>query len=128
VQLHTDSGKLRQILVNLLANAIKFSDRGDVMIAVRAEERDADGHVIFEVSDSGKGIAAEHLDRIFEPFWQVEARSVHGREGTGLGLSLARQLARLLGGDVVVAASTLRGGSTFVCSVPVRRGSEVPGP
>jgi signal transduction histidine kinase len=128
VQLHTDSGKVRQILVNLLANAVKFSDRGDVVLAVRTEERDVGGHVSFEVSDTGTGIATEHFDRIFEPFWQVEARSSHARGGTGLGLSVARTLARLLGGDVVVTASVLGRGSTFLCSVPVRWGSEVLGP
>lgn len=120
VKLHTDSGKVRQILVNLLANAVKFTDSGDVVIAVRTDGQDVDARVIFEVSDSGAGIATEHLERIFEPFWQVGARSSHDLQGTGLGLSVARQLARLLGGDVVVTASTLGRGSTFVCSVPVR--------
>ena len=120
VQLHTDAGKVRQILVNLLANAVKFTDRGDIVVAVRTEEQHGDAQVIFEVSDSGTGIATEHFDRIFEPFWQVGARSAQVHEGTGLGLSVARQLARLLGGDVVVTASALGRGSTFVCSVPVR--------
>ena len=110
---------MRQILVNLLANAVKFSDRGDVLIAVRTEGLDANPRVRFEVSDTGMGIAPEHHDRIFEPFWRV-GPSAHDREGTGLGLSLARQLARFLGGDVVLIASALGRGSTFVVTLPTR--------
>jgi signal transduction histidine kinase len=124
VQLHTDPGKVHQILVNLLANALKFSDRGDVVLAARTEGADADMRVSFAVSDTGVGIAPEHTDRIFEPFWRVDSTSQREREGTGLGLSVARQLARLLGGDVVVGASELGRGSSFVfwlpCAGPAR--------
>jgi signal transduction histidine kinase len=120
VHLHTDAGKVRQILVNLLANAIKFSERGDVLIAVRTEGLDADSRVLFEVSDTGVGIAPEHHDRIFEPFWRADPSAARDRKGTGLGLSLARQLARFLGGDVVLVASALGRGSTFIASLPAR--------
>lgn len=120
VHLHTDVGKVRQILVNLLANAVKFSDRGDVVIALRTEGLDADARVFFEVSDTGAGIAPEHRGRIFEPFWRANPSAARNREGTGLGLSLARQLARLLGGDVVLVASAPGRGSTFIVSLPVR--------
>ena len=120
VRLHTDVGKLRQILVNLLANAVKFSERGDVALAVHTEGVDGDQRVIFAVSDSGAGIAADHHERIFDPFWRADPTSEGGREGTGLGLSVARQLARLLGGDVIVIASEVGRGSTFACSVPAR--------
>ena len=120
VQLHTDPGKVRQILVNLLANAVKFSDRGDIVLAVHTEGVDASQRVIFEVSDTGAGITPEHHDQIFEPFWQVNPTLARAREGTGLGLSVARHLARLLGGDVVLTASALGRGSTFVFSLPAR--------
>jgi signal transduction histidine kinase len=120
VRLHTDAGKVRQILVNLLANAVKFSEHGDVALAVRTEELDVNMRVIFEVSDSGAGIAAEHHARIFEPFWRVDPTSTRDREGTGLGLSVARQLARLLGGDLVISTSVPGQGSTFVFSIPGR--------
>ena len=120
VQLHTDPGKVRQILVNLLANAVKYSERGDIVLTVRTEGVEADQRVIFAVSDTGAGITPEHHDQIFEPFWQVDPTLARGREGTGLGLSVARHLARLLGGDVVVTASALGRGSTFVFSVPAR--------
>src|SRR4029078_11725946 len=76
--------------------------------------------VSFAVSDSGMGLAPEHTDRIFEPFWRVDSARVREREGTGLGVSVAPQPARVLGGDVVVGASELGRGSTFVLSLPVR--------
>jgi signal transduction histidine kinase len=76
--------------------------------------------VLFEVSDTGVGIAPEHHDRIFEPFWRADPSAARDRKGTGLGLSLARQLARFLGGDVVLVASALGRGSTFIASLPAR--------
>lgn len=120
VRLHTDPGKLRQILVNLLANAVKFSAPSDIVL--RIEVVDAGEHVVFEVSDSGRGIAAEYHERIFEPFWRSEPTSARRQEGTGLGLSVARKLAWLLGGDLRLAASVPGQGSTFVVSLPVRSG------
>jgi signal transduction histidine kinase len=121
VELHTDPGKVRQILVNLLANAVKFSSHGEVVLLLRVDGVDAAVRVHFEVTDTGSGIALEDHQRVFEPFWQVHPASPHSEAGsTGLGLSVARQLARLLGGDVVVAASALGKGSTFILSLPAR--------
>ena len=120
LRLRTDPGKVHQILVNLLGNALKFSDGGDVVLTTRTEGVGASLRVSFAVSDTGMGLAPEHTARIFEPFWRVDSTMVREREGTGLGLSVARQLARLLGGDVVVGASELERGSTFVLSLPVR--------
>jgi signal transduction histidine kinase len=89
----TDAHRLRQILVNLGGNAIKFTARGSVRIIGRAYGSDGDGSLVAEVSDTGIGIAPEHLDRIFEDFWQAEhpLRREHG--GTGLGLAVSRRLA-----------------------------------
>ena len=109
----TDVLKLRQILVNLLSNAVKFSDRGRVTLAMRLEGDD----VVLAVSDEGIGIRAEHLERVFEPFWQVEQAASRRVGGTGLGLSVSRRLARLLGGDVTVA-SVVGEGSTFEVRLP----------
>ena len=121
VELHTDPGKVRQILVNLLANAVKFSLQGEVVLLLRVDGIDAAVRVHFEVTDTGSGIAAEDHERVFEPFWQASPSSAHAEAGsTGLGLSVARQLARLLGGDVVVSASALGKGSTFILSLPAR--------
>ncbi|HJQ53354.1 MAG TPA: ATP-binding protein [Gemmatimonadaceae bacterium] len=113
----SDSGKLRQILINLLSNAIKFSDGGDVVITSR---KNGDT-VAIAVTDAGIGIAPENLERIFDPFWQVEQRSTRRAGGTGLGLSVSRNLARLLGGDVSVSSSP-ENGSTFTVTLPITPG------
>jgi signal transduction histidine kinase len=92
----TDFTKIRQILLNLLSNAIKFTNEGTVTLGVRVEGAD----MLYTVSDTGIGIAAEHRGRIFEPFFQVEMSKARRVAGTGLGLSVTRHLARLLGGDI----------------------------
>ena len=123
LELYTDPGKVRQILINLLANAVKFSERGDVLLLLRVDGLDAEVRVHFEVTDSGAGIATRDHLRVFEPFWQANPNEKHDGGSTGLGLSVARQLARLLGGDVVVADSKLERGSTFVLWLPLRYGA-----
>jgi PAS domain S-box-containing protein len=114
----TDGGKVRQILLNLLSNAIKFSDDGEIIVRSRL---DGDS-VTVSIIDPGIGISPENVARIFDPFWQVEQRSTRRVGGTGLGLSVSRSLARLLGGDVSVESSVDRG-STFTVTLPVRRGA-----
>jgi signal transduction histidine kinase/PAS domain-containing protein len=115
VQLETDSGKVRQILVNLLSNAVKFTEEGRVDLRVSYN----DEMVEFVVRDTGPGIRQEHLEKIFDPFWQAEQSRTRRAEGTGLGLAVARRLARLLGGDVYVD-STLGQGSSFTLRLPRR--------
>ena len=110
----TDAGKLRQALVNLLGNAVKFTDSGGVCIRARAEP-DGD-EVVFEVEDTGIGISAEHLPRVFDAFWQVDQAPTRRVGGTGLGLHVTRRLARLLGGDVS-ARSVVGEGSCFTIRV-----------
>ena len=104
----TDLGKLRQILFNLLANAIKFTEHGEVVLDVHT----VGDRAILTVRDTGIGIAPDHLERVFDQFWQAECRPTSGKGGTGLGLAIARHLARLLGGDITVQ-STLSSGSLF---------------
>jgi signal transduction histidine kinase len=118
--LRTDPGKVRQILVNVLANAVKFSEHGDIVVLVRLDALDGSERVVFEVTDQGTGIAAEHHEHVFEPFWRVDPLSKQSGDGTGLGLAVSRQLARFLGGEVRVTASALGEGSTFVVSLPQR--------
>jgi signal transduction histidine kinase len=120
VELFTDPDKLRQILVNLLANAVKFTTRGEVVVLLRVEGQDAAGRVVIEVTDTGHGIAPEEQEHIFDPFWQADPASTPSGGSSGLGLSVARQLARLLGGDVIVAQSARGEGSTFVVSLPAQ--------
>jgi signal transduction histidine kinase len=98
IMLRTDPDKLRQVLVNLVANAVKYTERGRIDVRVTAE---ADA-TVFSVRDSGVGIAPEHLPHIFEPFWQVDGTSRLRDGGTGLGLSLVQRITRLLGGAVTV--------------------------
>jgi signal transduction histidine kinase len=112
-----DREKLRQILVNLLGNAVKFTDPGG-RIEV-ACERAADG-VRFVVRDSGIGIEPDKLESIFEPFVQVRADLTRTAAGTGLGLAISRDLARGMGGDLV-AGSVPGKGSTFTLTLPVAR-------
>ena len=116
--LHTDAGKLRQILLNLLANAIKFTDRGEVRVVV-AREPDGDApRLVIAVEDTGVGIAPANLDRIFDPFWQVEQTRTRKAGGTGLGLSVARQLAQLLDGELTVT-SAVGEGTAFRLALPL---------
>lgn len=114
----TDSGKVRQILVNLLSNAVKFTPAGRVTLIVHHEG----ATVSYVVRDTGIGIAEEHRDQIFDAFWQVEQPSTRRAGGTGLGLSVTRRLARLLGGDVVVDSGVGQG-SAFTVTLPL----EAPG-
>jgi signal transduction histidine kinase/PAS domain-containing protein len=103
--LETDAQKLRQILLNLLSNAVKFTEVGSVTLSVLQEDDD----VSFTIADTGRGIDAADLAHIFDPFWQVEQTRTRRAEGTGLGLSVARRLAHLLGGDIFVHSEPGRG-------------------
>jgi predicted ATPase/signal transduction histidine kinase/DNA-binding response OmpR family regulator len=109
-----DDGKLRQVLVNLLGNAVKFTDRGTVTLRARALEAGAGARasrIRFEVEDTGQGIAEEEIGQLFEAFGQTESGRA-SREGTGLGLVISRQIVRLMGGDIAVRSR--RGeGTTF---------------
>ena len=109
-----DREKVQQVLINLLTNAIKFTDRGG---AIRVTAAAAPDHVRISVHDTGRGIPADRLEAIFQPFVQLDARLTRVNEGVGLGLSISRDLARGMGGDLNVS-STPGEGSTFVLSLP----------
>jgi signal transduction histidine kinase len=116
---HTDARKARQIVVNLAANAVKFTERGEVSVSAAAENGDA----VVRVRDTGPGIAPEHLERIFEPFWQADQRLARAHGGSGLGLSVARRLARLLGGELEVESRPGEG-TEFVLRLPLGAAAE----
>ncbi len=112
-----DSHRLRQVLINLLGNAVKYTDHGRVTLRV---SREHDDRLRFEVIDTGPGIAAAELERIFEPFHQTPEGIAKG-EGTGLGLTISRDFVRLMGGDGIDVASELGRGSRFGFSIPLPR-------
>lgn len=112
----TDPQRLDQILKNLLANAIKFTERGQVEVSIRLQEGQ---QISFSVKDSGIGISSDQLKSIFEAFHQADSTISRRFGGTGLGLSISRQLARLLGGAISVE-STLGQGSNFTVTLPLR--------
>jgi signal transduction histidine kinase/DNA-binding response OmpR family regulator len=113
--LYTDEGKLSQILRNLISNALKFTERGEVRVT--ASSADDGDTVVFAVCDTGIGIAAQDQPKIFEEFAQLEHRLQRRVRGTGLGLPLSRRLAELLGGSLTVE-SELGIGSTFSLAIP----------
>jgi signal transduction histidine kinase len=114
IGLFTDGGKVSQILLNLVGNAVKFTQEGGVVIAVR---HTADRGVSIAVSDTGPGISSADLPRIFEDFTQIENPSGAKPPGTGLGLRISREFAHMLGGRVM-AESTVGVGSTFTLTLP----------
>jgi signal transduction histidine kinase len=111
----SDVLKVRQILVNLLSNAFRFTEHGEVVLTARRET----GMTVFDVRDTGAGILPEHLDAIFDPFWQVEQKMSRRSAGSGLGLAVSRRLARFLGGDVTVE-SIIGRGSRFTLRLPIQ--------
>ena len=123
-RIETDGRRAGQILKNLLSNALKFTEQGEVVLRVFPGA--ASGTVCFSVTDQGIGIAPEQQELIFEAFRQADGKTNRKYGGTGLGLAIARDLARLLGGDLVVA-STPGEGSVFTLTLPVQFVAGAPG-
>jgi hypothetical protein len=127
----TDPLRLRQILINIVGNAIKFTEQGSVDVTVCVQSAKKKSLLEFVVKDSGIGISDEQAPRLFQPFVQADSSMTRKYGGTGLGLFLARKLAKLLGGDVVLRKSDLLKGSEFVITVDITgdvalKRSEVP--
>jgi len=110
-----DERRITQLLLNLVGNAIKFTDAGEVRVAVTA----ADGTFLVSVADTGLGISAADQERIFEEFQQVDSSATRSKGGTGLGLAIAKRIVELHGGRIRVESSPGQG-STFSFTVPVR--------
>ncbi len=106
----TDPTRLRQILFNLLGNAVKFTERGEVRVHSCFERRsDGAGAMRFDVIDTGIGMSAEQMERLFQPFSQADASTTRRFGGTGLGLSISKRLAQMLGGDIAVESEPGKG-------------------
>jgi len=119
--LRGDPGRVRQVLSNLVSNAIKFTDRGEVVVrACLAEETDSQAVVRIDVADSGVGIAAEARERLFEAFTQADSSTTRTHGGTGLGLAISRELTTLMGGGIEVESEPGRG-STFSVTIPLAK-------
>ncbi|GJQ34523.1 MAG: hypothetical protein JETCAE01_05330 [Anaerolineaceae bacterium] len=117
--MHSDQDKIKQIILNLLSNAAKFTSAGKITLNARRD----DEMLVVNVSDTGIGITEEALGRIFEEFQQADTSTTRQYGGTGLGLTISRNLARLLGGDLTVA-SEFGKGSMFTLTVPVQYGTK----
>lgn len=111
----TDRERLMRVVTNLVSNAVKFTDHGGVSVRATLEP---ENRLRVSVEDTGPGIAPEHRERIFDPFWQADQSNTRRAGGTGLGLSIARRLARQMGGDVSLD-STRGEGSRFIFRTPV---------
>src|SRR5207248_6784584 len=115
VTIVTDEQRLEQILRNLLSNAFKFTEAGEVTLSIK---RAAEERISFAVSDTGVGIASDKLRVIFEAFQQADGTTSRKYGGTGLGLSISRELAKALGGEIHVE-SRLEQGTTFTLTMPI---------
>ncbi len=118
-QLHTDQEKLKQILINLLSNAAKFTQEGQITLSAQVAEK----VLLIQVRDTGIGISPEALERIFDEFQQADTSTTRQYGGTGLGLSISKSLAQLLGGDLT-ASSEEDVGSVFSLAIPLRYGED----
>ena len=119
--IHSDQDKIRQIVLNLLSNAAKFTPQGKITLTTR---REGENSLCISVADTGIGISAEALPRIFKEFEQADTTTTRKYGGTGLGLTISRNLARLLGGDLT-AESILGKGSTFTLIIPIQYRSKI---
>ncbi len=121
--MYSDSTRVRQVLLNLLSNAAKFTSNGMVTLSISREEHDAKEWIHFRVSDTGVGLTPEQVGNLFQPFTQADASTTRKYGGTGLGLVLSRRLCRIMGGDITVESEP-GVGSTFIVSLPATVGDD----
>jgi PAS domain S-box-containing protein len=115
-KIQSDPTRLRQIITNVVGNAIKFTAKGGVMMDMSARTRGGQTQLVVKITDTGPGIPEDRLDAIFEPFTQASASTTRHHGGTGLGLTISRQFARGLGGDLI-ARSKVGRGSVFILTI-----------
>ena len=122
-----DPIRLQQILVNLLGNAVKFTEEGEIILRVIRVKAGDTHRIRFEIEDSGVGISECHLEKLFHAFTQVDGTSKRKHDGTGLGLSICKRLTELMGG-IIGVESELGKGSIFHCEFPLAEGARTPHP
>jgi signal transduction histidine kinase len=110
-----DQQRIAQVLVNLIGNAIKFTEQGEIVVDVTI----CDGRFLVKVSDSGPGLSALERDYIFSEFYQADRKSTRSKGGSGLGLSIAKRIVELHGGAIWVESAPGKG-STFIFTLPIR--------
>jgi signal transduction histidine kinase/CheY-like chemotaxis protein len=118
-EMHADATKLRQILLNLVSNASKFTEKGEIRLQVLRESKPDGSTIVLRVSDNGIGMTPEQMKRLFQAFSQADHSTSAKYGGTGLGLAISRQFARLMGGDITVESAAGKG-STFTVRLPAR--------
>jgi signal transduction histidine kinase len=115
--IHSDVTKLRQILFNLLSNACKFTEKGNITLSVNREEQDSGNWYLFAVEDTGIGMTPEQLGRLFQAFQQADTSTTRKYGGTGLGLVISRKFCHMMGGEITVESEPDRG-TVFTVKLP----------
>jgi len=122
-----DALRLRQVMINLLGNAFKFTEKGEIVLRIESQgQKGSEVELLFTIKDTGIGIAGEQIPYLFDAFVQAENRPAHNQQGTGLGLAISKKLAELMGGSIAVTSS-LGKGSTFSFNGRFGLGGESPG-
>jgi signal transduction histidine kinase len=115
--LHADQMRLRQALLNLMSNANKFTERGTITIAARQGQENGRDSITISVSDTGIGMTAEQIGKLFQEFSQADASTTRKYGGTGLGLAISKRFCQMMGGDITVTSKPGEG-STFTVRLP----------
>jgi signal transduction histidine kinase len=121
-QVYADRTRFRQSLLNLVANACKFTSEGDVSVEASHEQAGPSEWLVVSVKDTGIGITPEQQARLFQAFTQGDASTTRKYGGTGLGLAISRKMCRLMGGDITVRSEPGKG-SDFTMRIPANRGA-----